>query len=666
MPLGIDAVGAAMHGRFVAEGKPGTTMRSGASYSTWWNGGLRTVTYFHNQIGLLTETIGNPTPQRIPFLPNRQIASNDLPAPIEPQEWHFRQSIDYSITANRAVLDYASRYRDVLLYNVYQMGRNAIARGSGDSWTVHPKKIQMVEAAARMERGNEPEQSQGFGRRGGLNLELFDLLRAPEGRDPRGYIIPADQPDFLTATKFVNALIKNGITIHRATRDFEVAGKTYPQNSYVVKTAQAFGPHIIDMFEPQDHPNDFQYPGGPPIPPYDNAGWTLAYLMGVEFDRVLDGFDGPFREITGLAEPPAGTVANARGAAGFLLSHKANDAFIAMNRLFASNREVFWLSEATTAGGTTWPQGTMYIPNQSGTQQQLQQIASDLGLNFVGVQTAPAGDGLRMRPVRIGLWDRYGGSMPSGWTRWLFEQFEFPFDIVYPQDLDAGDLKSKFDVLVFVTGAIPRVGGGGGGSGRGGFGGGSRDSSTIPAEYHGWLGSVTEENTIPQLNQFLEDGGTIVTIGSSTSMAYHADLPVENYLLDHNGEPLSRDDYYMPGSVHRVRIDNTQPVAWGMGEYADVFFNNSPVFKLTSGAESTKRIAWFDSNEPLRSGWAWGQHYLASGTTMIEADVGAGKLYLFGPEVLNRGQPHGTFKLFFNGVLLSGAEKVAMRATSEF
>ena len=666
VPLGIDAVGAAMHGRFVAEGKPGTTMRSGASYSTWWNGGLRTVTYFHNQIGLLTETIGNPTPQRIPFLPNRQIASNDLPAPIEPQEWHFRQSIDYSITANRAVLDYASRYRDVLLYNVYQMGRNAIARGSGDSWTVHPKKIQMVEAAARMERGNEPEQSQGFGRRGGLNLELFDLLRAPEGRDPRGYIIPADQPDFLTATKFVNALIKNGITIHRATRDFEVAGKTYPQNSYVVKTAQAFGPHIIDMFEPQDHPNDFQYPGGPPIPPYDNAGWTLAYLMGVEFDRVLDGFDGPFREITGLAEPPAGTVANARGAAGFLLSHKANDAFIAMNRLFASNREVFWLSEATTAGGTTWPQGTMYIPNQSGTQQQLQQIASDLGLNFVGVQTAPAGDGLRMRPVRIGLWDRYGGSMPSGWTRWLFEQFEFPFDIVYPQDLDAGDLKSKFDVLVFVTGAIPRVGGGGGGSGRGGFGGGSRDSSTIPAEYHGWLGSVTEENTIPQLNQFLEDGGTIVTIGSSTSMAYHADLPVENYLLDHNGEPLSRDDYYMPGSVHRVRIDNTQPVAWGMGEYADVFFNNSPVFKLTSGAESTKRIAWFDSNEPLRSGWAWGQHYLASGTTMIEADVGAGKLYLFGPEVLNRGQPHGTFKLFFNGVLLSGAEKVAMRATSEF
>jgi hypothetical protein len=666
VPLGIEAVGAAMHGRFVAEGKPGSTMRSGASYSTWWNGGLRTVTYFHNQIGLLTEIIGNPTPQRIPFVPRRQLASNDLPAPIEPQEWHFRQSIDYSITANRGVLDYASRYRDVLLYNLYQMGRNSIERGGGDNWTIHPKKIQMVEAAARMEAGAQPQQAPTFGRRGGVNPELFDLLRTPESRDPRGYIIPSDQPDFLTATKFVNALIKSGVTIHRATRDFEVAGKTYPENSYVVNTAQAFRPHVIDMFEPQDHPNDFQYPGGPPIPPYDNAGWTLAYLMGVEFDRILDGFDGPFQRIEGFAEPPAGRLANARGAAGFLLSHKANDAFIAMNRLFADNKEVYWLSDSATVGGTTWPAGTMYIPNQSGTQRLLQQIASELGLNFVGVQTPPVEDALRIRPVRIGLWDRYGGSMPSGWTRWLFEQFEFPFDIVYPETLDRGNLKSQFDVLVFVTGAIPQPPSAAtqGGFG-GGFGGSGPDRASIPAEFRGWLGSVTLDRTVPQLNQFLEDGGTIVTIGSSTAMAYHAGVPVENYLLDYNGQPLSRDDYYMPGSVHRVRVDNTLPVAWGMGEYADVFFNNSPVFKLDANAESAKRIAWFDSNEPLRSGWAWGQQFLSAGTAMIEADVGEGKLYLFGPEVLNRGQPHGTFKLFFNGIFLAGAEEVAVRAASD-
>src|SRR5687768_10849293 len=94
----LDLVGAAMHNRFIAENKGGVVMRRGANYSTWWNGGLRTTVYFHNMIGLLTETIGNPTPIRIPLVPGRQEPTADMILPIAPQEWHFRQSIDYSVT----------------------------------------------------------------------------------------------------------------------------------------------------------------------------------------------------------------------------------------------------------------------------------------------------------------------------------------------------------------------------------------------------------------------------------------------------------------------------------------------------------------------------------------------------------------------------------------
>ena len=136
-------------------------------------------------------------------------------------------------------------------------------------------------------------------------------------RDPRGFILPADQPDFPTATKFVNALLKTGITVHRATAPFAVAGKSYPAGSYVVKSAQAFRPHVLDMFEPQDHPDDIPYPGGPPTRPYDNAGWTLAYQMGVRFDRVLDGFDGPFEKVSGLQKPAPGKVSDAGAARAF-------------------------------------------------------------------------------------------------------------------------------------------------------------------------------------------------------------------------------------------------------------------------------------------------------------------------------------------------------------
>ena len=88
------------------------------------------------------------------------------------------------------------------------------------------------------------------------------------------------------------------------TTEFAVDDVSYPAGSYVVKTDQAFRPHVMDMFEPQQHPNDFEYPGGPPIPPYDNAGWTLAFQMGVEFDRVLDGFEGPSSRSRGWPKSP--------------------------------------------------------------------------------------------------------------------------------------------------------------------------------------------------------------------------------------------------------------------------------------------------------------------------------------------------------------------------
>src|SRR5690606_25687319 len=155
------------------------------------------------------------------------------------------------------------------------------------------------------------------------------LLRDPAARDPRGYILPSDQRDFPTATKFVNALIKTGVTVHRATAPFTVAGKSYPAGSYVVKTAQAFRPHVLDMFEPQDHPDDIPYPGGPPNRPYDSAGWTLAYQMGVEFERILDGFDGPFEKLEGLQKPAPGSVTGTAGG-GYVLGHETNDAFVAI------------------------------------------------------------------------------------------------------------------------------------------------------------------------------------------------------------------------------------------------------------------------------------------------------------------------------------------------
>jgi hypothetical protein len=651
IPAGIDLVGAAMHNRFIAEGKPGAGERRAASYSTWWNGGLRTTVYFHNMIGLLTEASGNPTPIQIAFIPDRLLPDSNMLFPIQPQqEWHFRQSIEYEITANRAVLDVASRHREQFLYNIYQMGRNAIKRGSEDTWTAYPRRIAQVKAAIEKDRPAPTPGREGV-RGGGTPMKYYELTRRPEWRDPRGYIIPSDQPDFLTATKFVNALIKTGITIHRATAPFAVGGRNYPAGSYVVKTAQAFRPHVLDMFEPQDHPNDFQYPGGPPIPPYDSAGWTLAFSMGVKFDRILDGFDGPFEKITGFAKAPAGNVTEGAGIAGWHFSHQANDAFVAVNRLLAGDEDVYWLTRPAQSDPAT--AGTFFVAAKPSTMAKLQQLAKDTGLTFTSAATKPAADAVKLKKVRIGLWDQYGGSMPSGWTRWVFEQFEFPFKVVYPKELDAGNLRSKYDVLVFVDGAIPGVAGAPGGFGGGGGGGAP---ANVPAEYQDRLGSVTAATTVPKLKEFLDQGGTILTIGSSTSLAAHLKLPVTSALVEKQADgtekPLSREKFYVPGSIMRVAVDNTNPLAHGMPGDADVFFDESPAFKLgpDAGLKGIKAVAWYNSAEPLRSGWAWGQGYLYGALTVVDATVGKGKLYLFGPEILFRSQPHGTYKFLFNGI----------------
>ena len=628
---GIDQLGSAMHQRYVRNGQGGSTMRSGASYSTWWNGGVRTTPYYKNQIGLLTEIIGNPTPMEIPFIPRQQLPRGDIPLPVDPGPWHFRQSIEYSMTANFAVLDYASRNRDHLLYNVWRMGTNSIERGSKDYWTTTPKEVQTATQGTR--------------------ADWDRTLHNPTNRDPRGFIIPSDQRDFLTATKFVNALMKGGVDVHRATAAFTVASKQYPAGSYVVKTAQAFRPHVLDMFEAQDHPNDFAYPGGPPIPPYDATGWTLAWQMGVQFDRIVDGFNGPFALITDeLAAPPAGTISGPANASGFMVDH-INDAFIAVNRVLKAGGKAFWFTDPVTVDGKTYQTGAFYLQTNRATVDRL---AREKGLSFQGVARRPAGQTMELQKTRIALWDQYGGNMSSGWTRFLLENFEFDFDVLFPPQFDTGDL-SKYQVLLFEDGAIPaQDAAAGGGEGRGGP---ALDPATVPEPYRSRIGRVTVATTVPKILDFARKGGAVIALGTSANLALNAGLPITDHMVK-DGQPLANTEYFIPGTLIDMKIEHLSPLTAGMGTYAPVMFSRSPTFTLGAGAaaQGVKKIGWYDSDKPLRSGWAWGQQYLKDGVGAMEVDMGKGKLFIFGPELTFRSQPHGMFPLVFNGIYYGTAK----------
>jgi hypothetical protein len=338
--------------------------------------------------------------------------------------------------------------------------------------------------------------------------------------------------------------------------------------------------------------------------------------MGVQFDRLLEGLSGPFERVTdwNVTIPPSLTVTEGAGAR---CDRSKNDCVSYVNRTLKSPAQVFSTREAYLVG--------------------------------------PAASGTPVHAPRIALWDQYGGSAESGWTRWILEQFEFPFARVYAPELDAGNLNANYDVLILPQGAVPAAGGGGRGGRGGGGRGADQSDADIPAEYKSQLGRITADTTVPQIKAFLDNGGTVIAIGTSAmNLAQQLKLPVENHLVE-NGAPIPPAKYFVPGSVLTARVDVSHPLAAGMRERTDFFFDNNPVFKLGPGADAAglKAFAWFDSPTPLHSGWAWGQHYLNGGVLAIDAPVGNGRLVLYGPEILQRAQPHGTFKLLFNALYRS-------------
>jgi hypothetical protein len=223
------------------------------------------------------------------------------------------------------------------------------------------------------------------------------------------------------------------------------------------------------------------------------------------------------------------------------------------------------------------------------------------------------------------------------------------------------------------AGAVGGRGQGAGGVGAGGGQGGGRGATAgqraanddrqpftdYPEEFTKRRGNVSTQ-TMDQIKKFVEEGGTVLAIGNAASAAVAVfKLPLSNHLVKADGTAIPGTDYYVPGSVLRVAVDPKNPLAHGYGAEADVFFDNSPVWKLNStvGAPGldVRSVAWFSSPTPLKSGWAWGQKFLDKGIEMAEASVGQGRVFVFGNDLLFRSQPHGNYKFFFNAMYLSVA-----------
>lgn len=623
---GIEIVSAHMNNRFALEDKPGVISRSGAPYSGWWNGGLRSTSYFHNMIGILTESFGRPEPTMIKQPLSRRLPYHDYPQPIGAQMWHARQTIEYLQTANFAILDYASRFGNELLHGMHKMSSRAIANGRKDYWTTTPALV------------NEAKKR-----------EDDSVFSDPEWRDPRAYVLPADQPNWSGVMRFARSLWHCGVDMHYANESFPLNGKVMPAGSLVIRCDQPYRAHLLDMMEPQWHPDDLR--DGKPIPPYDAAGWTMAMQTDVTVERTFEQLKGPFEAITSLPSYPRRDLP--QSGSFWLLDVQDLHSITAVNRLLAAGCTVEYANS-----------GHYVVPVAPGSSQVLSKATRELGVVAVAAKLGSE-KRRKLAPVRVGLFDVYGGNMATGWDQWLLEQFEFPVQLVWGDRVQRGDLRADFDVLIFHTG-LP----------------GPRDLTRAMRQrkppnfaalkkalppFQDWSDiearatKLTGEKALPAIREFVQQGGTLMALGREVDKVIrHFGLPIKvgTYIASDDPEAedvmrkTTRDEYYVPGSLMAIQVDTSHEIARGVSlDLAAMLYRSATILEVEEGAKDVEVVAHYRNHDTLLSGWAIGTEYLHGKAGVVAARVGKGRILLYGIDATYRGQPTGTAKMFFQGIL---------------
>jgi hypothetical protein len=584
---GVNLVGEHMAHRLELEGMPGVV--SGVMFTMWWNGGMRTAPYFHNQIGILSEvghasaTPRDHDPADFPPTFARGLPTLE-PSVRYPNPWRggrasLGQAVRYHMVSSMGALDVAQKNREDFLYNFYQMGRDAIRSG--------------------------------------------------ESGGPFGYVVSLeDQHDPGEAVELLNTLRRGGIEVGRATAPFEAGGRTFPAGSYVLPAGQAFRAHLVDLLEPQEHPHRELYPGGPPEPPYGGlAGYTLSMQMGVNVVRV----DGPFRVETEPVDEVPMAAPRVTGAGPILVipPHENRSATVAV-RLLESGATVARAHRAFEVDGHAMPAGTLVARSGEAAgsvgDPDLARVAA-----AVRVHRTTALPSVALEPVtapRIGIYRPWTSNMDEGWTRWLLDHYDLPFRTLSDGDIRSGGL-ADVDVVLLASQAARSILRG-------------NPAGRLPERFTGGMG----DEGARALRQWVEGGGRIVALDAATDfVTAQFDVPVGNALAG-----LGRQDFYIPGSLVRIIVDPEHPVGFGMQPEAAAFFQDSRAFDVIG--QDVEVVARYGSEDILLSGWEVGAaEHLAGRPAVVRAPYGAGDLVLIGFRAQFRGQPAGTFKLLFNALL---------------
>jgi hypothetical protein len=593
----INQIGEAMRKRFDEEAKPG--YNSGIVFDMWWNGSMRGAPDFHNMAGFLTETAGYryATPR-----------------------CYTREEIPDTFGARASNLD------------AKNPSTNYTNPWLGGCWPLRSAVDYMLTASrAVLNFGATLKEDFLFNiwRMGTRQIARGD--KAVGG--PYAYAIDLSAQHDPTATvEFLRTFRKGGVEIRQADAPFSAGGREYPAGTYVIGP-QAFRPYVIDLMEPKRYPDRRQYPGGPPEPPYDMTGYELGLQMGVTADRITQPFTVPSRVVDVI--PPAPRTTSGTGEA-FTLPRKANMAARAVNRLLAAGARVSVADD-----------GDFLVHGVA--REVVERSTADLGISAV----AGAGGGRQrnLRAPRIGLYRSHLSNMDEGWTRWVLEQYEFPYRTLTDKDIRSGDV-SGLDIILFADEADDAILNG-------------HRAGTMPPEYVGGIGVEGAS----ALKRFVDNGGWVYAWDGAADWAISTfGLPLRNTVRH-----VPPEEFFIPGSLVNLETTPASLLAAGMPGRAVAFFVHSQAFSVIPAASEGKHrverdlevFASYASTDFLASGWELGGSRLAAGRPAgVRVPVGKGQVVVLAFRPHFRGQPHNTFKLLFNPIFAAATEgAVSPRAT---
>ena len=469
-----------------------------------------------------------------------------------------------------------------------------------------------------------------------------DLMRRTVERDeaPRAYLFPARQDDPVALAELLETLVRGAVEVREATAPFTADGVAYPAGTRIVSLGQPAGNFAKTLLEIQHYPDLRLWPDGPPQPPYDIAGHTLPLQMGVAWVEVKERFEAESRPLAGSGRP-TGAV-EGEGHHGYAIAPTTNRAAAAINRLHAAGLRVFRSRGRLAALGL--PPGAILVPRGEGSEglnETIAAIAGDLGLEARGLES-PLEDGsyYDQAAPRLGIYQSWKPAIDEGWTRFIVEEYGFPYTTLHDADIRNGDLATRFDTII-----LPH-------QGRDDLLAGNKEKNEYkepyPPEYVGGLGEVG----LTALRAFVEAGGTLVALDAACEAVIKGFwLPVRDVL-----EGIDRKEFYCPGSLLRIIVDPAHPLGWGLRREETAVFINSPAFEL-SGEGAT--VARYPLSDPNLSGWILGARHLAGKGALLEVPLGAGRVILVGFRAQFRAQARGTYKVLFNAIFRGALREVA-------